>query len=112
MQIYTLNINGFRGKKNLNDFVITEELNKNLERSKILIDDIICDVDSVIVLQEIPFKILDKTKQPWSWSDNVYYEKFNNVFSNKYKIIKPKHLINSLQCTVALCRKDSLWGGY
>lgn len=110
MKIYTLNVNGFRGSsKVIKDKITEEELDKNLRDLKVLVDMIICDEDSLIILQEIPHKIYDKSIQPWQWIDNVFYKKFNTIFSSEYKIMNPKHLIDSNQCTVALCKKVSLW---
>lgn len=110
VKIYTLNVNGFRGsEKEITDKVEEKELFLNLEKLKSLIDSIIVDKESVIVLQEVPHKIYDKSGQPWVWRDTSMYQKFLSTFSKEYKIIKPKHLINSNQCTIALCLVDSYW---
>lgn len=110
MKIYTLNINGFRGSdKGIYDCVDEDELEYNLDKFKILIHSIICDSESVIILQEVPYKIPDKSAQHWQWNEKLIYKKFISAFSNEYRVIKPNHLIDSYQCTIALCSIDSLW---
>src|SRR5699024_12781781 len=61
--------------------------------------------NNIIILQEVPHKIKDNQRE---WYNNPLYNKFMEVFQN-YKILKPKDLIDSNQCTVAVCRKDSSW---
>lgn len=110
MNIFTLNINGLRGSdKEVNDVVNKDEMLSNLRNLKDLINLLITDKESVVILQEVPHKVLDKSKRNWNWEDNAMYQEFISVFSNQYKIIKPNHLINSNQCTIALCLRNSLW---
>lgn len=62
--------------------------------------------NDIIILQEIPHKIMGSKRG--HWFTNPLYNKFKEIFQ-EYKILEPKHLINSMQCTVAICRKNSLW---
>ncbi len=109
MKIYTLNVNGFRGSnKGIYDEITQKELLFNLNNLKSLIDILITDSESVIVLQEVPHKLL-VSKDLWKWEENLIYTEFISVFSKEYKIIRPRHLIDSNQCTIALCTNDSQW---
>jgi exonuclease III len=110
MKIYTLNVNGFRGSKEPSDSVDDNEIKTNLSKFAELIECINMGDDDVIVLQEIPHKIYDKSQQRWAWKENDFYSEFCKLFNQlEYKIIWPKHLIDSNQCTVALCKTTSEW---
>lgn len=109
MKIYTLNVNGFRGlKKPCDNSVDDNEIENNLKEFVALIKKINLSEDDIIITQEIPHKNRNTSQQPWAWKDNKFYDGFNKLFS-EYKIIKPNHLINSYQCTVAICHNSSSW---
>lgn len=100
----TLNVNGFRGHQNY-PYIENIYLN-NMVNIKKIIDNLLINDNDIIILQEVPHKI--KQKDRWVWYENPLYNKFIEVFK-EYKILKPKHLINSWQCTVAICRESSSW---
>ena len=104
VKIMTLNVNGFRGCTK-EQSVSNEICMENMKQIKDLIDNVICNKNDIIVLQEIPHKIkIGKG----CWRYNPLFNSFEEMFKG-YKISKPKHLIDSLQCTVAICKKESLW---
>ncbi len=110
MRIDTLNVNGFRGnEKSVYDEIDAEELYANLRCLKAFVDERMREEHSVMILQEIPHEILDKRTQRWKWCENELHRAFIDLFSDQYKIILPKHLIHSYQCSAAICKKDSLW---
>ncbi len=101
----TLNVNGFRGE--CDDETVPDEICLDYMRQiKKLIDEVMINKNDIIVLQEIPHKIYKNGKL--SQSDNPLYNRFKEMF-REYKILNPKHLINSKHCTVALCKKESSW---
>lgn len=105
IKIMTLNVNGFRGGTEVKvpDKICLE----NMEKIKQLIDGIIINKDDIIILQEVPHRIKEVGRK--NWFNNPLYNKFNEIFSG-YKILKPKHLLDySMQCTIALCKKESSW---
>ncbi|MFD1173938.1 hypothetical protein [Oceanobacillus picturae] len=104
MKIMTLNVNVFRGR--VKEHVPDEVCLDNMRQIKELIDKVIINKNDIIILQEIPHKIF---KSGGGWFDNPLYNRFNELFQ-EYKILKPKYLVNSWKCTVAICREDSLWG--
>lgn len=104
IKIMTLNVNGFRGVASKT--ISEENCLMNMEQLKELIDKVIINKNDIIILQEIPHKVLNKEQRNWFY--NQLHKKFEEVFQD-YKILKPKNLINSLQCTVAICKKDSSW---
>jgi len=112
LKIYTLNVNGFRGIERNNNKISNETRMRNLERFKGFVSSLRLDSTDVIVLQEIPHEMYDKSVRPWKCEMDELYKVFQDYFSNetsKYKIIQPIHLISSEQCTVAICCKDSKW---
>lgn len=109
MKIYTLNVNGFRGLKKPSDKSVSDEkIENNLKEFAALIEKIILSEDDIIITQEVPHQDYNTSQQPWAWENNKFYDGFNELFS-KYKIIRPNHLIDSLQCTVAICNNSSFW---
>jgi hypothetical protein len=104
MKIMTLNVNGFRG--HVNKTVPDEICLDNMRQIKKLTDKVMINKNDIIILQEVPNKIKESGR--WRWFDNPLYNRFNEMFQ-EYKILKPKHLLNSWQCTVAICKKDSSW---
>lgn len=103
IKVMTLNVNGFRriGNRGLsNQFCL-----RIMKQIRQLIDTVMINKNNIIILQEVPHKIKDNQR---GWYNNPLYNKFMEVFQN-YKILKPKYLIDSNQCTVAVCRKDSSW---
>lgn len=110
MKIYTLNVNGFRGAdKGPNEYVNEKVLTSNLFALKAVVDSLSCDADDLIILQEVPHKIWDKSIRPGRWKNNPFHQKFHDMFEEQYKVIVPNHLISSVQCTVALCTINSRW---
>lgn len=108
MRIFTLNINGLRGLEKMGYVLPEEEFETNLRCLKELIDESINDTESIIILQEVPHKIWDRIYR--TWHENAFYERFISYFEeNDYRVFRPKHLIDSWQCIVALSKKDSLW---
>ena len=93
-KIYTLNVNGFR----------QDEISK-LKR---LINSIKISDNDIFILQEIPHKKLDSGTKPWTWHTLDKFNSFQKQFYD-YEVIFPIHLINSNQCTVAICTKSSKW---
>ena len=104
IKVMTLNVNGFRG--GTDKTVPDETCLKYMKQIKQLIDKVVINKNDIIILQEIPHKI--KESERWLWFNNPLYNKFKEIFQ-EYKILKPKFLIDSTQCTVAICKKDSLW---
>jgi len=110
MKIITLNVNGFRGMGKKNDYVPESELNRNLQNLKDYIDSLCIDDESIVVLQEIPHKILvDKSVSPWIWEELEMFRMFKTLFEKHYTIFYPRFLIDSEQCTVALAHKNTKW---
>lgn len=110
MKIITLNVNGFRGIVKKNDYVSENELNSNLQNLKNYIDSLCIDDEDIVVLQEIPHKILiDKSVSPWIWEELEMFRMFKNLFEKCYTVFYPKFLIDSEQCTVALGHKNTNW---
>lgn len=106
MKIMTLNVNGFRGLAGYEDVVANDICSDYMRQIKILIDELLDNKNDIIILQEIPHKIKEEGR--WHWGVNSLYDEFNEMFQ-EYKILRPKHLIISWQCTVAICKKDSSW---
>lgn len=105
VKIMTLNVNGFRGiKGDINERVPYNICLQYMMQIKQRIDKVMIKKNDIIILQEIPHKIMKRG----NWFDDPLYNKFEDIFQ-EYKILKPKHLINSKQCTVAICKKDSSW---
>ena len=98
----TLNVDGFRGgnKKPVSNEICLVYMRQIKE----LVDKVVINKNDIIILQEIPHKIWESRR----WYDNSLYDSFKKMFQD-YKILKPKHLINSEQCTVAICKIDSSW---
>src|SRR5699024_12828045 len=95
-KMMTVNVNGLRriGKRDLsNQYCL-----RNMKQIRQLIDTAKIKKNNIIILQEVPHKIKDN---PRGWYNNPLYNKFMEVFQN-YKILKPKYLIDSNQCTVAV----------
>ncbi|WP_455010429.1 hypothetical protein [Oribacterium sinus] len=71
------NINGFRGMRNQGEVISEEkELYNNLNEFKTFIDGIQIKEEDVIILQEIPHKILVNRK----WEERSIFQKFKYVF--------------------------------
>lgn len=100
----TLNVNGFRG--GVDETVHDEICLEHMGQIKQLIDKVLINKNDIIILQEIPYKIKESWR--WNWLDNTLHNSFIKIFQ-EYKILKPKYLINAMQCTVAICKKDSSW---
>lgn len=96
----TLNVNGFRGGV---DKTVPNEICFKIKQ---LIDKVVINKNDIIILQEIPYKITGSARG--LWFDNPLHNSFEKMF-NEYKILKPKYLIDAMQCTVAICKEDSLW---
>lgn len=110
MKIVTLNVNGFRGNVKKNDYVSNSELISNLNNLKFYIDNLCIDDESIVVLQEIPHKMLiDKSVSPWIWKELEMFRMFKTLFEKNYKVFYPRFLIDSEQCTVALAHKNTKW---
>lgn len=96
-KIMTLNVNGFRKNASYKENVTEKFCLGYMEKIKKLIDKLVINENDIIIFQEIPF---------------ILYDSFKTMF-DEYKIIEPKHLIkqkkNPLQCTVAICKKNSSW---
>ena len=108
MKIVTLNVNGFRGMAENGSDVTNGEWRSNLKRLKALIDGLKIDEESIVILQEIPHKVLiDRTM--WQWEETEMFRSFRESFKADYEIFYPKHLIRSNQCTVALGSKHTKW---
>lgn len=106
MRIVSFNINGFRGMRNQGEVISEEkELYNNLNEFKTFIDGIQIKEEDVIILQEIPHKILVNRK----WKERSIFQKFKYVFGKDYTIFYPKFLIDSNQCTIALASKKTKW---
>ena len=106
MRIVSFNINGFRGMQNQGEVISEEkELYNNLNEFKTFIDGIQIKEEDVIILQEIPHKILVNRK----WEERSIFQKFKYVFGKDYTIFYPKFLIDSNQCTIALASKETNW---
>lgn len=109
MRIVSFNVNGFRGMRDQGEMIL-EELCSNLLKLKAFIDSLKINDEDVIILQEVPHKILvDKTVVPWLWKEQVMFQKFKTVFDKDYKIFYPRFLIDSNQCTVGLASKNTKW---
>lgn len=92
------------------DIISDEALYNNLQSLKEFIDSLKITDEDVIILQEVPHKILvDKTTVPWVWEEQVMFQKFNSVFNKEYKLFYPRFLIDSNQCTVGLASKNTIW---
>ncbi|MCD4713925.1 MAG: endonuclease/exonuclease/phosphatase family protein [Clostridiales bacterium] len=104
MKIMSLNVNGFRGIQHTKctDKFDSDVMSKIIE----LIKKYLVGTNDIFILQEVPHKIYEG--KTYKWKDSLAYEEFLNAFMD-FKILKPKHLIDSKQCTVAVCRKDSEW---
>lgn len=77
MRIVSFNINGFRGMRNQGEVISEEkELYNNLNEFKTFIDGIQIKEEDVIILQEIPHKILVNRK----WKERSIFQKFKYVF--------------------------------
>lgn len=110
MRIVSFNVNGFRGMLDQGEMISEEELCNNLQKLKAFIDSLKIIDEDVIVLQEVPHKVLiDKTVVPWLWEEQVMFQKFKSVFGKDYKIFYPRFLIDSNQCTVGLASKKTKW---
>ena len=111
MRIVSFNINGFRGKRNQGEVISEEkELYNNLNEFKTFIDGIQIKEEDVIILQEIPHKVLVNGKvRPWKWEECSIFQEFKSVFGEDYTIFYPKFLIDSNQCTIALASKETNW---
>ena len=110
MRIVSFNVNGFRGMLGQGDIISDEALYNNLQSLKEFIDSLKITDEDVIILQEVPHKILvDKTTVPWVWEEQVMFQKFNSVFNKEYKLFYPRFLIDSNQCTVGLASKNTIW---
>lgn len=110
MRIYTLNVNGFRGAdKQPGDYVPANELRENLQNFIAAIDKIVEDEQSILIVQEFPHMSGDCSSYPFRWSVNPFYNECVEVIESIYKLIQPAHLINSEQCTVAICKEGSPW---
>src|SRR5699024_6220603 len=99
----TLNVNGFRriGNRGLsNQFCL-----RNMKQISQLIDTVMINENNIIIMKEVTHKSKDNQRER---NKNPLCNKFIEIFQN-YKILKPKYLIDSNQCTVAVCRKDSSW---
>ena len=110
MRIYTLNVNGFRGAdKQPGDYVPANELRENLQNFIAAIDKIVEDEQSILIVQEFPHMSGDCSSYPFRWSVTPFYNECVEVIESIYKLIQPAHLINSEQCTVAICKEGSPW---
>lgn len=108
IQVYTLNINGFRGAGGRpGDRIAPEICRDGLERLKELADRLLTEPGGVMVLQEVPHQQWDSACR--RWREDPLHQAFAQLFSQTYKVIWPRRLIPSRQCTAALCRKDSFW---
>lgn len=106
MRIVSFNINGFRGMQSQGEVISEEkELYNNLNEFKTFIDGIQIKEEDVIILQEIPHKILVNRK----WEERSIFQKFKYVFGKDYTIFYPEFLIDSNQCTIALASKETNW---
>lgn len=84
MRIVSFNVNGFRGMLGQGDIISDEALYNNLQSLKEFIDSLKITDEDVIILQEVPHKILvDKTTVPWVWEEQVMFQKFNSVFNKE-----------------------------
>ena len=93
-----------------NDYVSDSELNDNLHNLKKFIDSLSIDEDDIVVLQEIPHKILvDNSMSPWLWEQLEMFRKFKTTFEKSYTVFYPRFLIDSKQCTVALANINTKW---
>ena len=110
MRIVTFNVNGFRGLLNQGESIDGEASCNNLQKLKDYIDGLKINAEDVVILQEIPHMYLvDKSVTPWIWEHQEMFHKFVSMFRNDYKIIYPRYLIDSKQCTVAIVSKNSQW---
>lgn len=111
MRIVSFNINGFRGMRNQGEVISEEkELYNNLNEFKTFINGIQIKEEDVIILQEIPHKVLVNGKvRPWKWEECSIFQEFKSVFGEDYTIFYPKFLIDSNQCTIALASKKTKW---
>ena len=110
MRIYTLNVNGFRGAdKQPGDYVPLNELRENMNNFVALIDEIIEDEQSILIIQEFPHMIGDRSGRWFRWLPNDFYNECLETIKSKYRVIQPKHLIKSEQCTIAICKETSPW---
>lgn len=104
VKIMTLNVNGFRGGA---DKTVPDEICLAYMRQiKKLTDKVLINKNDIFVLQEIPYK--KKENSRWYWTDNPIHYRFKEMFQ-EYKILEPRYLINAMQYTVAICKKDSSW---
>lgn len=106
MKIMTLNVNGFKGNGEGEVKENKTKCDENINQIKNLINDIVINKNDIIILQEIPHMFFDLKERTWSYEP--LYEEFKKMFS-EYKVLVPKNLINSNQCTVAICKNDSSW---
>lgn len=102
----TLNVNGFRKNASDEENVPDKIRLDYMRKIKKLIDKVVINKNDIIILQEIPHNLKKNGKR--YWFDDALYNSFNEMF-REYEILRPKHLINSLHCTVAICKKES-WG--
>lgn len=104
VKIMTLNVNGFRC--GVNTTVPDEICLSYMRLIKKLIDKVLINKNDIIILQEVPYK--DRGNNGCCWSNNPMHIRFKEIFQ-EYKILEPKYLINAMQYTVAICKKESLW---
>lgn len=110
MRIFTLNVNGFRGaEKQPDEYVPLQDLRENLNSFVALIDEVIKDEQSILIVQEFPHMIGDRSGRWFRWIENDFYNECLETIKKKYKVIQPSHLINSVQCTIAICKETSHW---
>ena len=110
MRIYTLNVNGFRGaEKQPDDYVPVNELRENLNNFVALIGEIIEDEQSILIVQEFPHLIGDRSGRRFRWLENEFYNECLETIKAKYRVIQPMHMIKSEQCTIAICKEASPW---
>ena len=110
MRIYTLNVNGFRGaEKQPDGYVPANDLRENLSNFVALIDEIIKDEQSILLVQEFPHMTGDRSGRWFRWLENDFYNECLEFIKAKYRVIQPMHLIKSEQCTIAICKETSPW---
>lgn len=110
MKIYTLNVNGFRGAEmQPGEYVTRQELQENLHNFMALLDDIIVDEQSILIVQEFPHMNGDRSGRWFRWLENNFQNECLETIGKKYRVIMPSHLIKSEQCTVAICKEASPW---
>lgn len=117
MKIMTLNVNGFRGRKQKGQTVDDKELEYNIIKFNKFMESMIGE-DDILVVQEFPHmqswnykqeNLSDKSEYKFAFTYKPEYEFAKRILEKSHQIIWPVHLKGSDQCTVAIVKPKSQW---